>query len=125
MPLDEMHNLRNLSTPFPTVIPPGITPVSFDNFETSSAIVFVDESDERVDPDKDSEELDGMGIVVTLLPTHAKPDAHGITGRRKKKSEDEFEDSDDEVEREMKKGGWVRWWVLQSHLPWLSTDAHM
>ncbi|KAL1760995.1 SNF2 family N-terminal domain-containing protein, partial [Schizophyllum commune] len=29
-------------------------------------------------------------------------------GRRKKKSEDEFEDSDDEVEREMKKGGWVR-----------------
>ena len=85
MPLAEMHNLRKLSTPFPTTIPPGVTLVSFESFETSSAIIFVDESDERVDPDKDSEELDGMGIVVTLLPTHAKPDAHGITGRRKKK----------------------------------------
>ncbi|TRM65956.1 SNF2 family N-terminal domain-containing protein [Schizophyllum amplum] len=29
-------------------------------------------------------------------------------GRRKKKNQDEFEDSDDEVERESKKGGWVR-----------------
>lgn len=82
MPLSEIRNLRNLDPPFPNTVPTGITLLSFTKFQASSSIIYVDENDERVIPD---DERDGLGVAVVQLPTHAKPEANGIIGKRRKK----------------------------------------
>ncbi|KZV66969.1 hypothetical protein PENSPDRAFT_654492 [Peniophora sp. CONT] len=82
MPLPEIRNLRNLDPPFPSTVPTGMTLLSFTDFQASSSIIYVDENDERVIPD---DEHDGLGVAVVQLPTHAKPEANGIIGKRRKK----------------------------------------